>query len=92
MAAVAFLVPYAIPIIRRGVVGVLRTLAVLDAERANAEASIGVPRRVVLAITRMATVGSGGRYPTTGTGRVAAAGSMLWDIAVLGTVTARLAS
>ncbi len=40
----------------------------------------------------MTSVGYGDRYPTTGTGRLAAAGLMVAGIALLGSVTATLAS
>jgi voltage-gated potassium channel len=44
------------------------------------------------AITTVTTVGHGDRYPTTGTGRFVAGGLMLAGIALLGIVTASLAS
>ena len=69
------------------------SLAVLDAERANPEANItSFGDAIWWAVTTMTTVGYGDRYPTTGTGRLAAAGLMLGGIAILGTVTATLAS
>jgi voltage-gated potassium channel len=69
------------------------SLAVLDAERANPEANIkGFGDALGRAVTTMTTVGYGDRYPTTGTGRLVAAGLMLGGIAILGTVTATLAS
>jgi len=40
----------------------------------------------------MSTVGYGGRYPTTTLGRLVAVGLMVSGIALLGTVTATLAS
>ena len=69
------------------------SLAVLDAERANPEANISsFGDAIWWAVTTMTTVGYGDRYPTTGTGRLDAAGLMLGGIAILGTVTATLAS
>lgn len=68
-------------------------LAVLDAERANPEANIvSFGDAIWWAVTTMTTVGYGDRYPTTDTGRLAAVGLMLAGIALLGTVTATLAS
>jgi len=68
-------------------------LAVLDAERANPEANITTFGDAIWwAVTTMTTVGYGDRYPTTGTGRLAAAGLMVAGIALLGSVTATLAS
>lgn len=68
-------------------------LAVLDAERANPEANIATFGDAIWwAVTTMTTVGYGDRYPTTGTGRLAAAGLMVAGIALLGSVTATLAS
>lgn len=69
------------------------SLAVLDAERENAEANItSFADASWWAISTMTTVGYGDRYPTTGTGRIAAVALMLGGIAVLGVVTATLAS
>lgn len=68
-------------------------LAVLDAERANPDANIiDFEDAIWWAITTMTTVGYGDRYPTTGVGRLVAAGLMISGIALLGTVTATLAS
>lgn len=68
-------------------------LAVLDAERANPEANItNFGDAVWWAITTMTTVGYGDRYPTTGIGRLAAVALMVGGIAVLGVVTATVAS
>jgi voltage-gated potassium channel len=44
------------------------------------------------ALTTIATVGYGDRYPVTGQGRLVAAGLMVAGIAVLGVVTASIAS
>ena len=43
-------------------------------------------------MTTIATVGYGDRYPVTGQGRLVAAGLMVAGIAVLGVVTASIAS
>jgi voltage-gated potassium channel len=68
-------------------------LTVLDAERTNPEANItGFGDAAWWAIVTMTTVGYGDRYPTTGIGRLAAVALMLAGIAVLGVVTATLAS
>lgn len=68
-------------------------LAVLDAERSNPEANIVTFSDAMWwAATTMTTVGYGDRYPTTGAGRLAAVALMLGGIAVLGLVTATLAS
>lgn len=68
-------------------------LAVLDAERGNPDANIrGFGDAIWWSITTMTTVGYGDRYPTTGTGRLAAAALMLGGITLLGVVTATLAS
>ncbi len=65
----------------------------LDAERTNPEANItGFGDAAWWAIVTMTTVGYGDRYPTTGVGRLAAVALMLAGIAVLGVVTATLAS
>jgi len=68
-------------------------LAVLDAERANPEANIiGFGDAMWWAVTTMTTVGYGDRYPTTGAGRFAAVALMVGGIALLGVLTATLAS
>jgi voltage-gated potassium channel len=68
-------------------------LTVLDAERANSEANItSFGDAIWWAATTMTTVGYGDRYPTTGVGRLAAVALMVAGIAVLGVVTATLAS
>lgn len=69
------------------------SLAVLDAEREATGANItDYPDAAWWAITTMTTVGYGDRFPVTGTGRLIAAGLMIAGIALLGTVTATLAS
>jgi voltage-gated potassium channel len=68
-------------------------LAVLDAERRSPEANItDFGDAMWWAVTTMTTVGYGDRYPTTGPGRLVAFGLMVAGIALLGTVTATLAS
>ena len=68
-------------------------LAVLDAERSNPNANIkDFGDATWWAVTTMTTVGYGDRYPVTGVGRLVAFGLMVGGIALLGTVTATLAS
>jgi voltage-gated potassium channel len=68
-------------------------LAVLDAERSNPNANIkDFGDASWWAVTTMTTVGYGDRYPVTGIGRLVAFGLMVGGIALLGTVTATLAS
>ena len=74
-------------------VGFCGSLAVLNAERANPKANItSLGDAIWWAVTTMTTVGYGDFYPITATGRLAAAALMLGGIAILGTVTATLAS
>ncbi len=68
-------------------------LAALDAEREQDGANITTFGDALWwAITTVTTVGYGDRYPITVTGRFVAAGLMLSGIALLGVVTASLAS
>ncbi|WP_203416590.1 potassium channel family protein [Jiangella ureilytica] len=68
-------------------------LAVLEAERLHPEATITeFGDAAWWALTTMTTVGYGDHVPVTGTGRVVASALMLGGIALLGTVTATLAS
>lgn len=68
-------------------------IAVLDAERQNADANITTfPDALWWAATTVTTVGYGDRYPTTATGRLVAIGLMLAGIALLGVVTAAVAA
>ncbi|WP_138413969.1 potassium channel family protein [Sinomonas gamaensis] len=68
-------------------------LAVLDAEENTAGANIrSFPDALWWAFTTVTTVGYGDRYPVTDVGRAAAIVLMLAGIAVLGVVTASIAS
>lgn len=65
----------------------------MDAERGQVGATISsFGDAWWWAITTMTTVGYGDRYPVTTTGRFVAVGLMIGGIALLGTVTASLAS
>lgn len=68
-------------------------LAVLDAEREAEGANIATfPDALWWAMTTVTTVGYGDRFPVTDPGRLVAGGLMLAGIALLGVVTASLAS
>src|SRR5215217_4112563 len=68
-------------------------LAVLDVERSSTDANISdFGDAIWWAVTTMTTVGYGDHYPVTSVGRVVAFGLMLGGIALLGTVTATMAS
>lgn len=68
-------------------------VAVLDAERQSPEANIGgIGDALWWSLTSMTTVGYGDRFPVTTTGRLIGAGLMLGGIALLGVVTATIAS
>lgn len=68
-------------------------LAELDAERGHADASIDdFGDALWWAATTVTTVGYGDRFPVTATGRWIAVGLMLSGIALLGAVTAAIAS
>jgi voltage-gated potassium channel len=74
-------------------VGFVASLAVLDAERYADGASITTFGEAVWwTITTISTVGYGDRYPVTPEGRVVAAALMVAGIALLGVVTASIAS
>ena len=76
-----------------GLLGFTAAVAVLDAERSEPSASIkNFGDAAWWAVTTITTVGYGDRYPVTGAGRVAGVGLMLGGIALLGVVTAALAS
>jgi len=69
------------------------SLAILDAERGAKGATITTFGDAAWwAFTTVTTVGYGDRYPITGQGRFIAGGLMLAGIALLGIVTASLAS
>jgi voltage-gated potassium channel len=68
-------------------------LAVLDAERHSARANIiSFGDALWWAITTMSTVGYGDRYPVTTEGRFVAGALMLTGVALIGVVTASIAS
>jgi voltage-gated potassium channel len=68
-------------------------LAGLDAERSSPDANINdFGDAIWWAVTTMTTVGYGDHYPVTAVGRLVAFGLMIGGIALLGTVTATLAS
>jgi voltage-gated potassium channel len=68
-------------------------LAVLEPERADPDANItSFGDALWWAMTTVTTVGYGDRFPVTTTGRFVAAGLMLAGIALLGIVTASLAT
>ena len=68
-------------------------LAVLDAERGHKGANIATYHDALWwALTTVTTVGYGDHFPVTGPGRLVAGGLMLAGIALLGIVTATLAS
>ncbi len=69
------------------------SLAVLDAERTAPGSNIrSFPDAIWWAFSTVTTVGYGDRFPVTGQGRLIAVGLMVAGIALLGVVTASLAS
>jgi voltage-gated potassium channel len=76
-----------------GLLVLLASLAVLDAERGEPGANIAsFGDAIWWAMTTVTTVGYGDQFPVTTTGRFVAAGLMLAGIALLGVVTASFAS
>lgn len=76
-----------------GLLLICGALAIIDAERGHPEATIhNVGDGLWWAVTTMTTVGYGDTYPVTTTGRFVAVALMLGGIALLGVVTATLAS
>ncbi|MEJ3652215.1 potassium channel family protein [Actinomycetes bacterium KLBMP 9759] len=74
-------------------VGFVASLAVLDAERSAPDSSITTFGEAVWwTLTTISTVGYGDRYPVTFEGRLVAAALMVAGIALLGVVTASIAS
>ncbi|MFG1622895.1 potassium channel family protein [Kribbella sp. NPDC049227] len=73
--------------------GFVASLAVLDAERGSPEANITTFGDALWwAATTVTTVGYGDHFPTTGEGRIVGVVLMLGGIALVGTITAALAS
>lgn len=73
--------------------GFTAAVAVLDAERSHPNGNIKTFGDAAWwAVTTITTVGYGDRYPTTSVGRLAGVGLMVGGIALLGVVTASLAS
>lgn len=71
----------------------LGALAVLDAERSDPHANIRtIGDALWWASTTVTTVGYGDRYPVTAAGRLVAVALMLVGIALLGSITAAIAS
>jgi Ion channel. len=69
------------------------SLAVLDAERGRPGANINsFGDALWWSVSTVTTVGYGDRYPVTVTGRLVATGLMICGIALLGVVTASIAS
>lgn len=75
------------------IVGFVAALAVLDAERTNPGGNIqSFGDALWWAATTITTVGYGDQFPTTTEGRFVGVGLMLTGIALLGVITAALAS
>jgi voltage-gated potassium channel len=73
--------------------GFVAALAVLDAERGSAKANITTfGDSLWWAAATMSTVGYGDHFPTTGEGRIVGVALMFGGVALMGTITAALAS
>ncbi len=71
----------------------IASLAVLDAERGNADANItSIGDALWWSVTTVTTVGYGDQFPVTTAGRLIAVGLMITGIALLGVITATIAS
>jgi voltage-gated potassium channel len=76
-----------------GVISFVAALAMLDAERSSPDANIKTFTDALWwAVVTVPTVGYGDRYPVTAEGRAIAIGLMVTGIALLGVVTAAMAS
>jgi voltage-gated potassium channel len=76
-----------------GLVSFVASLAVLDAERRSPDASITTfPDALWWTMTTISTVGYGDRFPVTWQGRLVAISLMVAGIALLGVVTATIAT
>ena len=76
-----------------GIVGFVAALAMLDAERGHPNATVdSFGDALWWAATTVTTVGYGDQFPTTTEGRLVGVGLMLTGIALLGVITAALAS
>ncbi|QXT63481.1 potassium channel family protein [Tessaracoccus palaemonis] len=73
-------------------IGLIASLAVLDAERSSTGPITTFGDALWWAMVTVTTVGYGDYYPVTPTGRAVAAGLMIGGIALIGVVTATLAS
>ncbi|MGP4093242.1 potassium channel family protein [Nonomuraea sp. KM90] len=72
---------------------IVGSIAVLDVERGNPDGNIKtIGDAMWWSLTTMTTVGYGDRFPVTSEGRLVAAGLMLAGIALLGVITAAIAS